>query len=92
MATTRISAHPAADRFDISRARAGFGAAQFLDQLGMFALRLGDILRIEVAQLLRGGRRDRQRRRSKQQERFYASASPLFRFAPELSAANLNGE
>ena len=42
----------------------------------MLALRFGDILRIEVAQLLRGGRRSARAAAGKQKE-FYASATPL---------------
>ncbi len=77
-----ISAHPAADRFNIGRAPAGLGAAEFADKLGVLALRFGDILRIEVAQLLRGGRRERQCGASKQKEGSTHQASPLSRFAP----------
>jgi hypothetical protein len=86
------SANAAADRFDISGARAGFGATELLDQLGMLALCFGDILRIEVTELLRRGRRERQRGRGKQQDGSTHLLDPLSRFACELSAAILNGE
>ena len=48
-----ICADAAADRFDVSRARAGLGAAELLDDRRMLALRLGDVLRIEIAEPLR---------------------------------------
>ena len=38
----------------------------------MVALRFGDVLRIEIVKSLRGGRRERQRRGSQQQEWSYA--------------------
>ena len=59
-----------ADDLDIGGARASLGAAEFLHQLRMIALRLGDVLRVEVAELLRRGRRQRQRRRGEQEDSF----------------------
>ena len=49
----RIGADPPADRFDIGRARPGLRAAELLHELGMLALRLGDVLRARDTQLLR---------------------------------------
>src|SRR4051812_22108178 len=48
----RISRDPAADRLDIGRAWSLLLAAQLLDDLGVVALRLGDVPRIEIMRAL----------------------------------------
>jgi hypothetical protein len=58
----------------------------------MIALRLGDVLWVEVAQALRGCRGDRHGSGSKQQECSTHELDPLSRFVSELSAGILNGE
>ena len=47
-ATPGIRTNSPADGFDICGARAGLGTAKFLDDLRMLALRLCDVLRIEI--------------------------------------------
>ena len=49
---SRESADAAADRFHISCARSGFGAAELLDDLRTLPLRLGNVAGIEIAELL----------------------------------------
>jgi len=56
----RESPNAAADGLHVSGPRTRFRASQLTNQLGMIALRFGDVLRIEIAQLLRGGRSDGQ--------------------------------
>ena len=65
----RICSDTAAHQLNISCARPGFGAAQLPDQLGIAALRLGDVLRIEIAQPLGGGWRESQRCGGSEQEK-----------------------
>ena len=55
---TGICTDSPADGFDICRARAGLGPAKFLDDLRMLALRLCNVLRIEIDLPLRCGRCD----------------------------------
>jgi len=50
----------AADGLHVSGSWTRFRAAQLTNQLCMIALRFSDVLRIEIAQLLRGGRSDGQ--------------------------------
>ena len=56
----RLPADSPPDRFDIRRPRAGFGAAQFLDQCGIVALGLGDVAWVQIVQRLSGRWRERQ--------------------------------
>jgi hypothetical protein len=58
-------ANAATDAFDISRTLPGFRTPELPDHDRMLALSLRHILGIELAQLLRRGRRDRQRGRRK---------------------------
>ena len=85
----RGSGDAAADRFDICRSRARFGAAELLNQFGILALRFGDVARIEVARPLRA-RRSESGSTGRDQEQDFAH-SP-FHCAREYRAAILNGE
>ena len=80
------------DRFHIGSARSGFFAAELLDDRGIVALGLGDVLLVEIMQPLRSCRRERQRDRGKQQNGLTHRLTPFHRFATELSARILNGK
>ena len=71
-----LSANAPSYGFDISGPRPGFGAAQLLDHCRIFALRLGDIAGVQIAQALRGRGSHGRRRRGKQQDRLIHDSHP----------------
>ena len=79
LATPEKARDAPADRFDISRARAGLGAAELLNHRGMLPLGLGDVARVEIARspARRNAGRERKRGRGEQQDEFTHHASPI---------------
>jgi hypothetical protein len=77
----RLVPNAPADGLHVSRARAGFRTAEFLNQRGIFVLRISYVARIQIPERLGSSRSERKRSRGEHEDFSTHLSHPSFGFA-----------